>query len=278
MAELTTNGAPGALDADAQPPSADESLVAVARDIATAAGRLTLRWFGQRDLGVTWKPDGTEVTEADRAAERLAREQIAQRFENDAIFGEEEGGVIRRDGRTWIIDPIDGTRGFVRGVPLYATLLALVDEHGPLVGIIDLPAMGLTLAAGRGTGCWLGDHRCRVSDSAELDGALVNTSSFETFDSEQFEALRAAGAMMRTWGDAYGYFLVATGHAEAMIDPICEVWDLAPMPVIMAEAGGTFTDVGGRPDYRNRNGIATNGVLHSAVIDAMRSTSGAADG
>ncbi|WP_428119957.1 inositol monophosphatase family protein [Candidatus Poriferisodalis sp.] len=278
MAELTNDGAPAARGADAEPPPAVESLISVARDIATLAGQLTLRWFGQRDLGVTWKPDGTEVTEADRAAERRAREEITQRFPHDAIFGEEEGGVIRRDGRTWIIDPIDGTRGFVRGVPLYATLLALVDEHGPLVGVIDLPAMGLTLAAGRDAGCWLGDHRCSVSERTALDGAVVNTSSFETFDSEQFEALRAAGAMMRTWGDAYGYFLVATGHAEAMIDPICEVWDLAPMPVIIAEAGGIFTDMSGRPDYRNRNGIATNGALHSAVIDAMHPTSGAADG
>lgn len=259
-------------------PAAEESLVAAAREIANAAGRLTLRWFGRRDLGVTWKSNGTEVTEADRAAERLAREQISQRFADDAIFGEELGGTISARGRTWIIDPIDGTRGFVRGVPLYATLVAVVDEFGPLVGVVDLPAMGLTLAAGRGSGCWLGDHRCHVSNLAGLEGALVNTSSYETFDVGQFDALRGAGAMMRTWGDAYGYFLVATGQADVMIDPICEIWDLAPMPVIMAEAGGQFTDLAGRVDYRNRSGIATNGALHAAVVKVMQSPTGASDG
>ena len=252
------------------PDAAAESLLAAARDIAAEAGALTLRWFGRRDLGVTWKRDGTEVTEADRAAERLARQRIAERFPDDAIFGEEEGGAIRAAGRTWVIDPIDGTRGFVRGVPLYATLVALVDAHGPLVGVIDLPALGLTLAAGRGIGCWLDGHRCSVSDHPGLDGALVNTSDYSTFEPSQFGALHSGGAMMRTWGDAYGYFLVATGQAEAMIDPLCETWDLAPMPVILSEAGGVFTDVAGQPEYRNRSGVATNGRMHEAVVAAMR--------
>ena len=244
--------------------------MAAASDIAAEAGALTLRWFGRRDLGVTWKRDGTEVTEADRAAERLVRERIAERFPDDAVFGEEEGGAIRPDGRTWVIDPIDGTRGFVRGVPLYATLVALVDASGPLVGVIDLPVLGQTLAAGRGAGCWLGEHRCAVSDHPDLDGALVNTSDYNTFEPAQFEALCSGGAMMRTWGDAYGYFLVATGQAEAMIDPICETWDLAPMPVILSEAGGVFSDTAGQPEYRNRSGIATNGHMHQAVVAAMQ--------
>lgn len=260
------------------PPDAGEGLVAAARDIAKAAGTLTLRWFGRRDLGVAWKRDGTEVTEADRAAERLVRDRVGAQFPDDAIFGEEEGGSIRPDGRTWVIDPIDGTRGFVRGVPLYATLVALVDRHGPVVGVIDLPALEQTLAAGRGTGCWLDDHRCAVSDHPDLRGALVNTSSYETFEPSQFEALRAAGAMMRTWGDAYGYFLVATGQAEAMIDPVCETWDLAPMPVIIDEAGGVFTDVAGQSEFRNRNGIASNGLLHAALVAAMESLPRGADG
>ena len=252
-------------------PGAGEDLVAAAREIATAAGSLTLRWFGRRDLGVTWKRDGTEVTEADQAAERLVRERIGEQFPDDAIFGEEQGGSIRPDGRTWIVDPIDGTRGFVRGVPLYATLVALVDPYGPLVGVIDLPVLNQTLVAGRGTGCWLGDHRCSVSDHPNLSGALVNTSDYNTFEPSQFEALRSAGAMMRTWGDAYGYFLVATGQAEAMIDPVCETWDLAPMPVIMSEAGGAFTDISGHPEFRNRNGIASNGQLHASLVAAMQS-------
>ncbi len=251
------------------PPNATEGLIATAREIAAEAGSLTLQWFGRRDLGVTWKRDGTEVTEADRAAERLVRDRIGELFPDDAIFGEEQGGAIVPNGRTWIVDPIDGTRGFVRGVPLYATLVALVDAHGPLVGVIDLPVLGHTLAAGRGTGCWLGDHRSLVSNHPDLRGALVNTSDYNTFAGDQFERLLHGGAMMRTWGDAYGYFLVATGQAEAMIDPVCEIWDLAPMPVILAESGGVFTDTTGQPDYTNRSGVASNGLIHGAIVDAL---------
>jgi len=211
------------------------------------------------------KGDGTEVTEADRAAERLVRERLDAAHPDDAVMGEEQGGEVVAGRRTWIVDPIDGTRGFVRGVPLYATLLALVDDDGPVVGVIDLPALGLTMAAGRGVGCWLGGHRCSVSVHDRLDGALINTSSYETFDDRSFIGLRDEGAMLRTWGDAYGYFLVACGQAEAMIDPICSTWDLAPMPVIISEAGGVFTDLHGRPSFTSGHGVATNGALHDAV-------------
>lgn len=246
-----------------------ESLVAEASDIARAAGELTLRFFRRADLTVDAKSDGTEVTEADRGAERLVRERLAAAHPHDAVFGEEEGGAVRVGGRTWIIDPIDGTRGFVRGVPLYATLLALVDDDGPLVGVIELPALGLTMAAGRGVGCWLNDQRCSVNDHAELDGALVNTSSYETFDDDALLGLRRSGAMMRTWGDAYGYFLVASGQAEVMVDPICSTWDLAPMPVILDEAGGRFTDLGGYASFTNGHGLATNGRLHEPMLGVM---------
>ncbi len=243
-----------------------EALVDEARDIAQAAGRLTLEWFRRPDLAVDSKIDGTEVTDADRAAERLVRERLAVSHPADAVMGEEEGGEVVAGRRTWVVDPIDGTRGFVRGVPLYSTLLALVDADGPVVGVIDLPALGLTMAAGRGIGCWLGEHRCSVSGHAELHGALVNTSSYETFDDLSFAGLRDHGAMLRTWGDAYGYFLVACGQAEAMIDPICSTWDLAPMPVIIGEAGGTFTDLDGRPSFTSGNGVATNGMIHDDVV------------
>ncbi|MDG2113474.1 MAG: inositol monophosphatase family protein [Actinomycetota bacterium] len=246
-----------------------ESLMAQARDIACAAGQLTLEFFQRSDLAVDAKSDGTEVTDADRGAERLVRERLAAAYPDDAVFGEEEGGAVRPGGRTWIVDPIDGTRGFVRGVPLYSTLLALVDDDGPVVGVIDLPALGLTMAAGRGIGCWLGDHRCRVSDHEGLEGALVNTSSYETFDDHELSRLRSSGAMMRTWGDAYGYFLVASGQAEAMVDPICSTWDLAPMPVILAEAGGRFTDLSDANSFTNGNGLATNGRVHAPMLEVM---------
>ena len=244
-------------------------LLEEARSIAQAAGKLTLDWFQRPDLQVDSKSDGTEVTEADRRAEQLVRDRLAVAHPGDAVFGEEQGGEVVDGARTWIVDPIDGTRGFARGVPLYSTLLALVDSEGPVVGVIDLPALGLTMAAGRGVGCWLGDRRCAVSDHAALEGALINTSSYETFNPAQFAGFRAEGSMLRTWGDAYGYFLVACGQAEAMIDPICSTWDLAPMPVIIGEAGGSFTDLRGRADYRSGNGVASNGVLHAEVIRQM---------
>lgn len=248
------------------------SLLEEAVDIARAAGRSTLQWFRRTDLRVDAKSDGTEVTEADRAAERLVRERLAEAHPADAVFGEEEGGAVRDGGCTWIVDPIDGTRGFARGVPLYATLLALVDSQGPVVGVIDLPALGLTMAAGRGEGCWLDGSRCQVSTQDTLRGALVNTSDFETFSGEQFASVKASGAMMRTWGDAYGYFLVASGQAEAMVDPICSPWDLAPMPVVLAEAGGVFTDLAGASSFTSGNGVATNGLVHSELLEALESS------
>ncbi|MBM35904.1 MAG: inositol monophosphatase family protein [Actinomycetota bacterium] len=255
-----------------------EKLLADASDLAQQAGSLTLDWFRQTDLEVESKIDGTEVTDADRAAERFIREQLGHRYPDHAVYGEEEGGVIDPNKLTWIIDPIDGTRGFTRGVPLYSTLLAVVDDTGPIVGVIYVPALNSTVAAGRGLGCWLDGQRTSVSDTSQLKGALVNTSSYETFANEWLMALKGSGAMMRTWGDAFGYYLVAAGQAEAMIDPVCSSWDLAPMPVILKEAGGRFTDMTGEssidlnaaPD--SISGIASNGFLHDELLEVLKST------
>ncbi len=267
----------------AEPPPAGEPLPAAeplleeAIALAKAAGAMTRKWFPggshsgplSGSLTTQFKPDGTEVSEADLAVEQYLRDELAERFPQDTVMGEEFGGELATSGRTWIIDPIDGTRGFVRGVPLYATLLALVDESGPLLGVIDLPALEQTLAAGRGIGCWLDQERCQVSETPSIKKALINTSDFATFSNKQFAQLHDAGAMLRTWGDAYGYFMVATGAADAMIDPICEAWDLAPMPVIIGEAGGMFTDLAGADSYTSRNGVATNGHIHQPVLAAL---------
>lgn len=252
--------------------SCPESLLDFAVEVARKAGELTLGYFNSTALEFDTKPDGTEVTDADRGAEQLVRDLIADRFPDDAVFGEEQGSSAeprRRAARTWIVDPIDGTRGFVRGVPLYATLLALVEGDKPLLGVIHLPALDQTLVAGAGTGCWLGQHAVAVSRHATLDGALVNTSDFNTFNPSQFATLREQGAMLRTWGDAYGYFLVATGNTEAMIDPVCETWDLAPMGVILAEAGGTFTDFAGTSSFRSGCGVASNGHIHAELLECL---------
>lgn len=246
-----------------------EGLMDEARELAEAAGALTLDWFRAQSLEVEAKSDGTEVTAADRAAEQLIRDELARRHPDDGIVGEEHGTVVGTTGRTWIVDPIDGTRGFVRGVPLFSTLIAVVDDDGPAVGVIHLPAMGHTLIAGRGAGCHVDGHRVTVSGVGRLDEAMITTSGFDAFAEPALVAALRSGAMLRTWGDGYGYFLVATGQADVMIDPICSAWDLAPMPVVIDEAGGRFTALDGRPAFDAGNGVATNGALHDDVLAMM---------
>ena len=172
-------------------------------------------------------------------------------------------------GRRWVVDPIDGTKAFTKGVPLYATLIALIDDHGPAVGVIHLPALGETIAAGRGLGCTFNGAPCRVSGHDTLDRAYATTSGFGYWPSAALQRVLDSDVVFRTWGDAYGYALVATGRAEAMIDPLANPWDIAPMAVIIPEAGGRFSNFDGveRPDSWNRNsGVATNGLLHDDLI------------
>jgi len=255
------------------PPPADQALLDEAVALAREAGALTLRWFQLGDLRIDRKGDGTPVTEADRAAERLVRERIAARHPDDAVLGEEEDDVPGTSGRTWIVDPIDGTKAFTRGVPLYATLLAVHDEHGPAIGVIDLPALGQTVWAGRGLGCWMDGRRVHVSDQADPTGSVVSTSEFARWPDHTLLSVKRSGFQMRTWGDGYGYALVATGAIEAMVDRDVSLWDLAPMPVILSEAGGRFTDaVGGDVDLRPGapvSGVATNGHVHDAVLRCL---------
>lgn len=255
------------------PPIA-ESLLEEAADLARQAGRLTLDWF-KPAVEVVTKGDGSPVTEADRAAERLLRGVLAERYPGDSVVGEEFGDSPGGSGRTWYIDPIDGTQSFIRGVPLFATLLALEDSHGMAVGVLDLPALGDTVMAGRGLGCFLNGRRVRVSDRAVLAGSVLCTSGFDLIPEDMAERLRGAPLILRGWGDAYGYALVAGGRIEAMLDPVVMPWDIAPMAVIIPEAGGRFTDTGGRVDIHTGSGIATNGTLHeeflSIVTDAPSS-------
>ena len=254
-----------------------EGLLAEASELAQAAGSMTLDWFRRSSLTVESKMDGSEVTEADRVAERFIRDELKTRHPSHLVVGEEEGGSFESGNLTWIIDPIDGTRGFVRGVPLYATLLAVVDDSGPLVGVIYVPALNSTVAAARGSGCWHDGQRCAVSQTKELDGALINTSSFDTFSDPALLALKHSKTLMKTWGDAFGYYMVATGQAEAMIDPICSPWDLAPMPVILNEAGGSFTDIHGQANLdlsagpNSVSGVASNGFLYEDLLAIMSS-------
>jgi histidinol phosphatase-like enzyme (inositol monophosphatase family) len=255
--------------ADSAPP-VDRALLDEAIEIAREAGRLTLEWFQRADLAVERKGDGTPVTAADKAAERFIREQLAARHPDDGILGEEEAPVAGTSGRRWVLDPIDGTKAFTHGVPLYSNLLALEDEHGPAIGIINLPALGEVVAAGRGLGCTFDGEPCRVSDHRTLEHAYVCTSSLTPWSDGAVERLRAVPDLaLRTWGDAYGYALVATGRVEAMVDPLVEYYDVAPMLTILPEAGGTFTDLAGQVTAAGGTGVATNGHLHAEVLALM---------
>lgn len=249
------------------------SLLEFAIDAAWQAGRLTLGYF-QTGISADRKSDNTPVTAADRQAEQKLRELIARAWPDHGVIGEEFGAQPGPSGLTWILDPIDGTKSFVHGVPLYANLIALVDAQGPLVGVANFPALGEMVYAARGEGCYWNGRRARVSAVNTLRDAVLLTSELDGFASRGRDAawqrLIAATAIQRTWGDAYGYALVATGRAEIMVDPAMEVWDCGPLQVILEEAGGAFTDWHGTPTIHGRAAIATNGLLHQAVLDLVR--------
>ena len=248
------------------------TLLEFAIDAAWRAGRATLPHF-QTGVLAEAKADLSPVTVADRAAETLCRALIEARYPYDGILGEEQGA--RRPGarRRWVIDPIDGTRAFVHGVPLYSVLLALEEEGEPVLGVIHFPALGETVWAARGEGCWWDGRRALVSQVDRLEEATVLTSE-GTFPDEAtasaWRRLAGRAANARTWGDAYGYALVATGRAEVMIDPHFEVWDSAPLRPIIEEAGGVFTDWTGAPTHLGGNGIATNAALARHVRQLLR--------
>jgi histidinol-phosphatase len=243
--------------------------VAEAVDLARRAGEMSLRWFRRAGLQVDRKEDGTPVTAADRAVERFLRDSIIRAHPDDGIVGEEEEARPSNSGRTWILDPIDGTKAFTRGVPLYANLLGIEDRAGSAVGVINIPALGQMVWAGRGRGCYLNGNPVHASDQRDLAGAYVSSSGYETWDEAALLAVKRAGAVLRTWGDGYGYLLVAIGAVDAMVDPVAERYDLAPMPVILAEAGGAFSDFHGRPGATGGSGVATNGHLHAQILSQL---------
>jgi histidinol phosphatase-like enzyme (inositol monophosphatase family) len=233
-------------------------------ELAWRAGRATLAHF-QTGIAVETKPDRSPVTAADRAAEQIVRSAIEARFPADGIIGEELGALRTGAKRRWIIDPIDGTRSFVRGVPLYGLLLALEDNGDAVLGVIHFPALEETVWAARGEGCWWNGRRALVSDVTDLSRALLLTSDAESIERQGHGAgwsrLRARADIVRTWGDCYGYTLVATGRAEAMLDPVVALWDAAAIAPVIEEAGGVLTDWSGERTWRNSSLVATNAAL-----------------
>ncbi|MFW6079826.1 MAG: histidinol-phosphatase [Gemmatimonadota bacterium] len=245
-------------------------------EVAWRAGRATLAHFQTGTTTVETKADRTPVTAADRAAERLARELIDDRFPGDGVLGEEYGAARPNARHRWVIDPIDGTRSFVHGVPLYAVLIALERDGEPVLGVIHMPALDETVFAARGEGCWWDGRRASVSDVARLEDATVVTTDAEAIvaagRAAGWDRLRARTGLVRTWGDAYGYALVATGRAEAMLDPVLARWDAAPLGPIVEEAGGVFTARQESPGGPVEHVVATNAALAGAVRSLIAPT------
>jgi histidinol phosphatase-like enzyme (inositol monophosphatase family) len=240
-------------------------LLEFAVDLARGAGEITLQYFRQKPETST-KSDGSYVTIADREVESYLRKRIGERFPDDGILGEEEGELQGTSGRRWILDPIDGTFAFVHGVPLYGVLIAVEIEGEMKVGVVNIPALGEIVSAAKGVGCFLNGELARVSNTAELQDALLLCTSFSGRASE----LQQKAKVSRTWGDCYGYVLVATGRADVMLDPVMNLWDCAPLLPIMEEAGGTFTDWRGVRTVDGGNAVATNGVLFEEVLSLIR--------
>ncbi len=244
-----------------------------ALSLADESRRILLRHFGS-DMKVEWKGDNTPVTLADRGAEEALRKRMLQATPDYGIIGEEFGTASGASGREWVIDPIDGTKAFIHGVPLFGTLIALLEEGRPVLGIIDLPALGERVWATTGQGSYRNGKPCRVSPVARLDEALLLDGSTSTMErlgyGPAWSRLRHEARLHRGWGDCYGHFLVATGAAEVMADPVVEIWDIAPMAVILPEAGGRFTNVLGVDGIDHRSGLSTNGLLHDRVTEAFR--------
>ena len=253
----------------------DKDLLEEAVGWARAAGELTLKWFRSAELDVDRKGDGSPVTAADKAAERFLREAITAAYPDDTVRGEEEDDVEGTSGRCWVIDPIDGTKAFKHGVGLYSNLLYLEDEHGPAIGIINRPALGETVYAGRGLGCFLNGEPCRVSDRDRVPGSYLSTTWLGQWTPEEYQRLADQFLQLRTWGDAYGYALVASGRIEAMCDRGLAWWDLAALLVVIPEAGGTITSLDGGPASDpdgpgpTFSALASNGKFHDELLKVL---------
>jgi histidinol-phosphatase len=254
---------------DVSAPPVDPELLAFAVEIVREAGAYTLEIWRSEEFHVQRKGDGSPVTEADLGAERLMRDRIHARFPDDEILGEEHGNTVGTSGRRWVIDPIDGTDSFTHGVALYSNLLYLEDEHGPAIGVINVPAIGELGAAGRGLGATFNGMPCTVNDHSTVEGGFVSSSGFDWWEPELLEKVHRSGMHMRTWGDGYGYLLVATGRVEAMVDPIVSFWDVAACQVIISEAGGRWSTLDGSLDPHAGSFVATNGLIHDELLAAL---------
>jgi histidinol-phosphatase len=251
--------------------------LALARTLADAADVITMQRFGAADLVVEAKPDLTPVSDADTAAEQALRSVLATERAGDAVSGEEFGSA-GSGSRRWVLDPIDGTKNYVRGVPVWATLIALVVDDEPTVGVVSAPALGRRWWAARGEGAWLSlggaaPRRLAVSQVAALDDASLSYASLsgwaEAGRRDAFVALTDRVWRSRAYGDFWSYMLVAEGAVDLAAEPELSVWDMAALAPVVTEAGGRFTGLDGVPGVGSGNAVASNGRLHDEFLAAL---------
>ncbi|MDH5224796.1 MAG: histidinol-phosphatase [Actinomycetota bacterium] len=247
--------------------------LAFAHELADAAAEVTLAWFGHR-LPVELKDDETPVTEVDRHAEQAIRAAISSRFPGDAVLGEEEGMREGTNGRRWVIDPVDGTKLYAEGIPLWTTLIALEIDGVPAVGVADAPAIGDRYHAVRGEGAWRDHRRLRVSDVSTLAESFVAHSGMEEWiaGGRGDSLMRVAERARRTRGlsDAWAHLLVAQGSVEALLEhEPCQAWDWAATGIIVEEAGGCLTTLSGETPTAGGDLLVSNGVVHREVVDVL---------
>lgn len=262
-----------------------QELLQISLRAADVAEAVILKHY-QTNVGVDWKADNTPVTVADKGAEEAVRAFAQHETPDFGFIGEEFGRENPGARYQWVLDPIDGTKSFIHGVPLFGTLLALVRDGVPVVGIIRLPALRSTLWASLGGGAFLDGQTVRCSNVDALGQSLVLSGTLNTMEDkgygDWFRTVRRSARLYRGWGDCYGYYLVASGRAEAMIDPVVSLWDIAPMPVIFGEAGGKFQTLDGletlfdpqgesvRSIYEGFTAMATNGLVQISLPGARK--------
>jgi histidinol-phosphatase len=246
----------------------------LARRLAEAADAITTDRFRALDLAVERKPDRTPVTDADTAVEDAIRALLAAERPGDTVAGEERGGTVAGQGRSWVIDPIDGTKNFLRGVPVWATLIALVEDGTPVAGMISAPLLGRRWWASTGGGAWLadsaGERRISVSKVSSMADAYLSTTDIDSWaeyhSREKYLALTGACWESRAFGDFWQHCLVAEGSLDIAAEAIVNPWDVAAAQVLVTEAGGRFSDLSGKPDFNGGSALSTNGLLHDETL------------
>ena len=253
-----------------------QELLDAAIEIATIGGKHTLKYF-KKDFEVISKADETPVTIADRETEQIIREEILKRYPDHGIIGEEYGRTNEDSNIQWVLDPIDGTKSFIHGVPFYTTLIGIMIDNEPVVGVINAPALDEICAAGIGLGATFNGKPCQPRNTEKLKDATLLVTEIRRFRDcgmeDQFQHLMSQTKLHRTWGDAYGHMMVAIGRADVMFDPVLNIWDAAALLPVLKESGGVFSDTNGVETIHSGNGFSTNKALYpqvKAIFDAHK--------